>query len=193
MKFKAEFYALVQHSHFLRSSMNLAYDRHKQLENTMQKLGLSSVPGDSETFTQLQIQAAKEIGGIKTRMLLDASQEIQRYHFGPLQIALSLLYAIIEKYRQLSRAHPVFRDDGVDQYCCENRQFVETLQSVRNSIIRQRYDNMDEQEKFVNEFSGDKNEHLTTLLIKGESVYREYLSRLWHVLNKDDRHDSGAR
>ncbi len=190
MKFKAEFDALVQHSHFLRCSMNLAFDRHQQLENTMQELGLSRVPSDNETFTQLQVQAAKEIGGINTRMLLDASQEIQKYHFGPLQIALSLLFAIIEKYRQLSKAHPVFRDDDFDQYCSENRQFVETLQSVRNSIIRQRYDNMDEQEKFVNEFSGDKNEHLTTLLVKGESVYREYLGRLRNVLNQDDRNDN---
>ena len=190
MKYKAEFDALVQHSHFLRSSMNLAYDRHQQLENTLTDLGLSSMPSNNEAFTQLQVQAAKDIGGVNTRMLLDAAQEVQKYHFGPLQVALSLLFAIVEKYRQLSKAHPVFQDDDFDQYCCENHQFVETLQAIRNSIIRQRYDNMDEQKKFVEEFSGDKNEHLVTLLIEGERVYRDYLRRLWRLLSGDDRNDN---
>ncbi|MXX52660.1 MAG: hypothetical protein F4Z35_01515 [Dehalococcoidia bacterium] len=190
MKYKAEFDALVQHSHFLRSSMNLAYDRSRQLENTMQVLKLPSVPSDNETFTQLQVQAAQEIGGINTRMFLDAPEEIQKYHFGPLQVALSLLFAIIEKYRQLCNSHPIFQDDVLDQYCHENHQFVETLKTLRNSIVRQRYDNVDEQEKFVKEFSGDKSEHLVTLLIEGESVYRSYLSRLWHVLIKAVRNDN---
>ena len=190
MKHRAECEALVQHSHFLRSAMNLAYDRHQQLENTIQDLGLSSMPRDHETLTLLQVHAAKEIGGVDTRMLLDAPQEVLKYHFGPLQIALALLFAIIEKYRQLSKAHPVFRDDAVDQYCRENHQFVENLEALRNSIVRQRYDNMDEQEKFVKEFSGGKTDHLVTLLIEGESVYRDYLKRLWRSLNEDGRNDS---
>ena len=67
---------------------------------------------------------------------------------------------------------------------------METLQAIRNSIIRQRYDNMDEQKKFVEEFSGDKNEHLVTLLIEGERVYRDYLRRLWRLLSGDDRNDN---
>ena len=190
MKHRAEYEALVQHSHFLRSAMNLAYDRHQQLENTIQDLGLSSMPRDHETLTLLQVHAAKEIGGVNTRMLLDAPQEVLKYHFGPLQITLALLFAIIEKYRQLSKAHPVFWDDAVDQYCRENHQFVENLEALRNSIVRQRYDNMDEQEKFVKEFSGGKTDHLVTLLIEGESVYRDYLKRLWRSLNEDGRNDS---
>ena len=151
------------------------------------------MPRDHETLTLLQVHAAKEIGGVNTRMLLDAPQEVLKYHFGPLQIALALLFAIIEKYRQLSKAHPVFRDDAVDQYCRENHQFVENLEALRNSIVRQRYDNMDEQEKFVKEFSGGKTDHLVTLLIEGESVYRDYLKRLWRSLNKDGRNESLAR
>ena len=190
MKHRAEYEALVQHSHFLRSAMNLAYDRHQQLENTILDLGLSSMPRDHETLTLLQVHAAKEIGGVNTRMLLDAPQEVLKHHFGPLQIALALLFAIIEKYRQLSKAHPVFRDDAVDQYCRDNYQFVEDLEALRNSIVRQRYDNMDEQEKFVKEFSGGKTDHLVTLLIEGESVYRDYLKRLWRSLNKDGRNDN---
>ncbi len=184
MKYKSEFDALVQHAHLLRSSMNLAHDRSQQLERTMRDLDFSSIPGEIEQLTLLQIQAAKEIGGINTRMLLDASEEVQKYHFGPLQIALSLLFAIIEKYRQLSRAHAVFRDDAIDQYCYENHQFVESLEALRNSIVRQRYDNVDKQEMFVKEFSGDKNEHLISLLIDGANVYEGYLRRLWYLLNK---------
>lgn len=190
MKYKAEFDALVQHSHLLRSCINLAFDRHQQLENTMQDLGLSDITRDTETVTQVQVQAAKEIGGVNTRMLLDAPQEVEKYHFGPLQIALSLLFAVIEKYRQLSNADPVFQDEAVDQYCQRNRHFVDTLESLRNSIVRQRYDNIGDQEKFVEEFSGDKNDHLVTLLMEGESVYRDYLRQLWHSLNEEDRSGS---
>ncbi len=167
--------------------MNLANDRHQQIENTIQDLGLSSIPRDHETLTLLQVHTAKEIGGVNTRMLLDAPQEVLKYHFGPLQIALALLFAIVEKYRKLSKAHPVFRDDAVDQYCRENHQFVEDLEALRNSIVRQRYDNMDDQEKFTKEFSGDKTEHLVTLLIKGESLYQDYLRRLARSLKEDAR------
>ena len=189
MRYKAEFYALVQHSHFLRSSMNLARDRQQQLAKTMQELGLSSIPTDPDIFTQLQVEAAKEIGGINTRMLLDASQEVEKYHFGPLQISLAMLFAIIEKYGQLSRAYSVFRDDAVDKYCCENREFVEDLEALRNSIVRQRYDNMDTQKRFVGEFAGDNKRHVVTLLIEGTSVYEGYLRRLSLLLQESDGHD----
>jgi len=185
MKHKAEFEALVQHSHFLRSSMNLAYDRQQQLENTMHALGLSSIPTEGESFTLLQVQTAKEIGGVNTRMLLDAPEEIQKYHFGPLQIALSLLFAIIEEYKRLSRTYPTFQNDTLDTYCRENHQFVETLKVLRDSILHQRYDNMDAQRRFVEEFSGDKSKHLVTLLIEGERIYKDYLRRLWHLLQED--------
>ena len=164
--------------------MNLAHNRSQQLDNTIRDLGLSSIPTDNEAFAQLQVEAAKEIGGVNTRMLLDAPQEVQKYHFGPLQIALSLLFAIIAKYRQLSGSHPVFRDDAIDDYCHENHQFVENLEALRNSIVRQRYNNIDEQKKFVEEFSGDKNKHVVTLLIEGENVYKNYLRRLWHALGR---------
>ena len=191
MKYKAEFEALVQHSYFLRSSMNLAYDRHQQLEQTMHDLGLSSMPTEGETLTLLQVQAAKEVGGVNTRMLLDAPQEILKYHFGPLQIALALkFFAIVERYKQLSKTYPTFQDEALDTYCRKNHQFMGTLEALRDSILHQRYDNMDEQRKFVEKFTGDGNKHLVTLLIEGESTYKDYLRRLWHLLQEGDRNEN---
>ena len=32
----------------------------------------------------LQVETAQEIGGIRARMLLDAPEEIEKYHWGPL-------------------------------------------------------------------------------------------------------------
>ena len=182
MRYRAEYVALVQHSHFLRCAMHLAYDRHMQLKKTMRGLGFSRIPTERERLTQLQAQVAKEIGCVNTKMLLDAPQEIEKYHFGPLQIALSLLFAIVEKYKQLSNSNPMFQDVAFDGYCCENSQFVEHLESVRDSILHQRYDNIDEQRKFVVEFSGEDCQHPVTLLIEAERIYRDYLKRLLPLL-----------
>ena len=187
MKYRTEFEALVRHAHLLRSSMNLVYDRQQQLEQTMRGLGFSSVPRDHKDFTRLQVQAAKEIGGIHTRILLDAPQEIEKFHWGPLQISLCLLYAVIERYKQLCKINPTFQDDALDKYCRENHQFVELLEALRDSILHQRYDNEGEQVKFVEKFTGDGNRRLKTLLIEGESAYKDYLRRLWHLLQEDDR------
>ena len=82
--------------------MNLAYDRHQQVQQTLVVLGLSKMPRDSENITQVQVQAAKEIGGIKTRMLLDAPSELEKYHFGPLQVSLCLLSAMLDEYARLT-------------------------------------------------------------------------------------------
>ena len=189
MKYKNEYGALVQHSHFLRSSMNLAHDRHLQLENTMQALDLSQIPKEQEKFFQLQAQTAEEIGGVNARMLLDASLEIEKYHFGPLQIALSLLFAIIEKYRELTKEDPIFQDNVIDRFCGENHQFVWDLETLRNSILRQRYDNVDEQREFTKKYS-EENNHLVSLLIEAENIYQDYLRRLLPLLRGDDSDES---
>ncbi len=190
MKYKTEYEALVQHSHFLRSSLNLAYDRHLQLENTMQALELSQIPKEQESLIQLQVQTAKEIGGVNAKMLGDAPLEIEKYHFGPLQIALSLLFAIIEKYRELSKRDPIFQDNVIDRFCSENHQFVRTLETLRNSILYQRYDNLDEQKRFIEKYSEDDNKHLVTLLIEAENIYKDYLRRLLPLLRGDNSDDT---
>lgn len=50
----------------------------------MDRLGLQAIPGDWENLTKLQVETAQEIGGLQTRMYFDASEEIGKYHSGPL-------------------------------------------------------------------------------------------------------------
>lgn len=182
MKHESEYGMMLRHSYYLRAAMNLAANRQQQLQKTLDGLGFAKIPTDHEDFTLVQVEAAKEIGGINTRMLFDAPREIEKYHFGPLQIALCLLYAIIEKYRELSKANQMFQDDAFDRYCLENKQFVQQLSALRDSVLHQRYDNMDEQENFVKWFDGDRNKHCGTVLIEGESIYQDYLRSLWRLL-----------
>ena len=178
MKYKGEYAVMLRHSYYLRSSLNLAYDRYQQLEQTIQSLGFSSMPMDDDNLRSVQIQAANKIGGINTRMLLDAPQEIQKYHFGPLQIALCLLDAVLEKYKKMAEFDPIFRDEAIDRFRHENEQFVRHLRGVRDSIVHQRHDNMAQQTKFVEANSP----YMIGLLRKGESIYKDYLRRLWTLL-----------
>lgn len=182
MRHKSNYFALVQHSRFLRASLNLAYDRSRQLNQTLQELALSSLPTDSDGLMSIQQQTAREIGGINTKMLLDAPQEIEKYHFGPLQIALSLFSVMVTKYKNVSRVHPTFQDDVLDTYCQDCRGFLAELKDVRNSILHNRYDNIDTQRQFVRAFTGGNNEHLVTMLTKGVEAFDDYLRRLWHLL-----------
>ena len=96
----------------------------------MRDLGFSTVPRDGEAFTALQVRAAKEIGGVETRMLFDAPQEVMKYHFGPLQVSLCLLYAMIERYRQLAKSDPTLTDDALDQFCHDNHEFVRNSETA---------------------------------------------------------------
>ena len=184
MKHELEFGVLLRHSYLLRSSVNLAYDRYQQLEQTIHNLGFSSMPADSEGRVAVQMEAAREIGGINVRMLLDAPQEVEKYHFGPLQIALCLLYAVIERYKELSKAHSSFQDAGMDRYCSENEQFILHLKDLRDSVLHQRHDNLTKQMNALKEFDGEVNKHILDLLLEGESAYRDYLRNLWHLLQE---------
>ena len=178
---RAEFHALVRHSYFLRVSMNLAYDRAQQLERTAHDVGFPGVPqgpDEREHLTQLQVYTAKEIGGIKTRMLLDAPQEIEKHHFGPLQVALSHLLSVLERYQRISRRRPLFQDNALGEYCRTNHDFLHSLKPLRNSIVHQRADNLDVQKEFVEKFNGSEERHLVALLIDGTDLYEGYLRRL---------------
>ena len=125
------FAALCQHSHFLRSALALAADRHEQLHRTLHRLGHSEMPTGDEAFRDMQMETAKEIGGIRTMMYLDAPQETMKYHFGPLQMALCLLDAIVARYRKLARDQPVFQDDEFDIWCNERPDLLQRLKATR--------------------------------------------------------------
>ena len=162
--------------------MNLAYDRHQQLEQTLVGLGFSKMPTESENITRVQVQAANDIGGIRTRMLLDASSEIEKYHFGPLQMSLCLLLAMFEEYARLTKINAVFSDDKLDAFQQRNHQILRSLKDLRNSILHERYDNVDVQKQFVSSHAVD----LVGFAIKGEQIFQRYLNLLQDRLLGDD-------
>ena len=162
--------------------MNLAYDRHEQLEQTLVGLGFSKMPTESEDITRVQVQAAKDIGGIRTRMLLDASSEIEKYHFGPLQMSLCLLLAIFEEYARLTKINAVFSDDKLDAFQQRNHQILQSLKELRNSILHERYDNIDAQKQLVSSYANG----LVEFAIKAEQKFQSYLNLLKNRLLGDD-------
>ena len=184
---RSDFEALLRHSRLLRASMNLAHERHQHLEQTLHGLGFSTVPRDQEAFTAMQVQAAKEIGGVEARMFLDAPQEIMKYHFGPLQVSLCLLYAMIERYRQLAQSNPTLHDESLDHFCHDNREFVESLEALRDSLLHQRHDNIDTQSSFVEAFTSGDHRGIVPLLIEGASIYEQYFKRLHPFIREINR------
>ena len=107
-------------------------------------------------------------------MLLDAPSEMEKYHFGPLQVSLCLLYAMLEEYARLIGINLIFSDDEMDAYRERNRQFVQSLKDLRHSILHERYDNIDVQKQFVSSYVGDS----VRLAIEGAQVFQRYLKLL---------------
>ena len=177
-----ECWALWYHSCLLRAATNLAADRHRQLVRTLDRLGFRSIPDDRGDFTKLQVETAQEIGGIRTRMLLDAPEEIEKHHWGPLQIALCLLAGILAKYETLCRDDPTFQDDEIDAYCRQHAGFLKGLHDLRDSLLHQRYENMPTQVEFVKEFAGGQRSRIIELLLEGRSVYEGYVRRMGRSL-----------
>lgn len=177
-----EWWALWYHSCLLRAATNLAADRHGQLVRTLDRLGFELTPGDSGELTQLQVEAAREIGGIRTEMLLDAADEMGKYHWGPLQIALCLLAGVLAKYEALCRDEQSFQDDAVDAYCRQHSEFVNGLHELRNSLLHQRYENMPTQVEFVRRFAGGERSRIVELLLEGLSIYESYVRRMGRLL-----------
>lgn len=172
------FDALWQHSHFLRSALTLALDRHRQLDRTLLHLGYSEMPTDDEELRTVQIETAREIGGIRTMMYLDAPHEIMKFHYGPLQVALCLLDAVIARYKKLSRDNPVFQDDQVDGYCNGHADFLRSLQAVRDSLLHERHENVSSQAAFVETFREESRDRIVSSLLEGAATYEAYLRRL---------------
>ena len=170
------------HSSLLRVAASLAADRHRQLVRTLDRLGFQEIPEDREDFNRLQVEAAQEIGGVRTRMLLDAPEEIEKYLWGPLQIALCLLAAVLAKYEGLRRDDPWFQDDGIDAYRRQHSEFVDGLRDLRDALLHQRYDNMPTQVEFVREFAGGERNRIVALLLEGLSEYEDYVKRMGRSL-----------
>ena len=173
-----ECWALWYHSCLLRAATNLAADRHRQLGRALDRLGFQAIPDDRGDFDRLQVEVAQEIGGIRTRMLLDAPEEIEKYHWGPLQIALCLLAGILVKYEALCRDDQSFQDDGIDTYRRQHPGFVSGLHDLRDSLLHQRYENVPTQVEFVKKFAGGQRGHIIELLLEGRSVYEGYVRRM---------------
>lgn len=173
-----ECWGLWHHSCLLRAATNLAFDRHQQIVRTLDRLGLQSIPDDREEFTKFQVETAQEIGGIRGKMLLDASQEIEKYHWGPLQIALCLLAGVLVKYEGLCKDDQSFQDNGIDAYGCQYPGFVNGIRDLRDSVLHQRYENIPTQEEFVRKFTGGQRSEIVELLLEGLSVYEGYVGRM---------------
>ena len=173
-----ECWALWYHSCLLRAATNVAADRHRQLVRTLDRVGFQSIPDGNGDLTKLQVETAQEIGGLRTRMLLDASEEIEKYHWGPLQIALCLLAAILARYETLCRDDRSFQDEEIDAYGRQHANFVKGLHHLRDSLLHQRYDNMTMQVEFVKEFAEGRRSRVIELLLEGRSVYEGYVRRM---------------
>ena len=174
--FDDEYTVTLRHSHILHSAMNLACSRFEFLEQSKQDLNIESLT--DENMLKLQVETAKNIGGIETRSLLFASEEIGKYYFGPVQIALSLLWAAIEKYDVLSKGNRLLQDMAIEEYCQSNREFIVSLKALRDSIIHPRSDNV----QAIKEFSRAYGARHVALLIEGELAYRNYLIRSQDML-----------
>ena len=184
-KQRTEYGLLVQHSFYLRSTMNLAHDRFLKLQKTIDSAGLSGTITDDDNLTTIQIKTAQEIGGIKTNMPFDASNEIHKYHHAPIQISYCLLYAMLEKYKYLIQHYSLFQDETIDKYFQENKEYIEFLKKLRDSVLHERFDNFDKQEKFLTRFNSDNKDFLT-LLIEGQRLFDGLLTRTWSEV-KDNK------
>ena len=173
-----ECWALWHHSCLLRAVTNLVADRQRQLVRTQDRLGIQAIPVDGGDLDKLQVETANEIGGIRARMLLDASEEIEKYHWGPLQIALCLLAGVLSKYEALCRRDGSFQDDGIDAYVGEHAGFVNGLHDLRHSLLHQRYENMATQVEFLKKFAGGQHGQMIELMSEGCVVYETYVKRM---------------
>ena len=173
-----ECWALWHHACLLRAATHLASSRHEQLSQTLKRLDLSTIPEGLGEFTRLQVETAKEIGGIRTMMSMDAPEEIEKYHWGPFQIALCLLAVAFKRYEQLGRADQWFQDDQFDAYRRRHQDFVNRLDDVRDSLLHQRYENLPTQREFVDEFRRGKEGDPVALLLKGVAAYEGYVRRM---------------
>ena len=173
-----ECWALWHHSCLLRAVTNLVADRHRQLVGTQDRLGIQAIPVDNGDLDKLQVETAQEIGGIRARMLLDASEEIEKYHWGALQIALCLLAGVLAKYEALCKDDASFQDTGIDGYLGQRGEFVNGLRDLRDSLLHQRYENMPMQVEFVKKFAGGQHGQMIELLMEGRTVYEGYVKRM---------------
>ena len=180
-----EYRLLVQHSYYLRSTVNLAYDRFLKFQETIDSAKLSGTLMDDDNLMTVQIKTAKEIGGVKTKMLLDAPIEIHKYHHAPIQISYCLLYAMLEKYKYLIQHYPLFQDEKIDKYFQENNEYIKFLKKLRDSILHERFDNLNEQKKFLTQFYNCDKDCLM-LLMEGQQLFDDLLTRIWNEI-KDNK------
>ena len=192
-KKQREHYLLRKHSRYLRCMTNLAQIRQNELDQTIQDHGLSNkvLKDDDLTSGPVRIATAKKIGGLRTGMRGDASEEIQKYHYGPLQIAYCLLYAMIEKHKKLVKVHPLFKDKHIDKYYASNEERIQLVKDLRHSLLHEYPDNVEDQKTFLLKFDGtDTNDR--EFLRKGQAIFEGMLMRTQALLPKTEQKRNNA-
>ena len=184
MRHGDHYWGLVLQTHLLRASMTLYVDRRRHLDQALQRLGFSQIPSDRADFDRMLMETAEDLGGVHTRMILDAPLEMEQHYYGPLKVALALFDGMIVRYRGLSRADPVYQDTALDGFCREHPAFLRDLESMRHSVLHQRPDNRSKQLEFMRTYTQEGSAHLLNLLREGAAIYEDYVRRLGQVLKK---------
>lgn len=162
------------HTHLLRACLLLYGDRRRQLDQTLQRLGHSDMPSDETEFRQVLTEVEKELAPIQPR---NAPLGAHKYHHAPLRVALALFHAMIVRYRELSRSDAAYRDAALDDFCHNHSALVNDLKSMRHSVLHERPDNLNTQEKFVMTYN-------LNALYEGADIYNDYVKRLRWDLKK---------
>ncbi|MYB18606.1 MAG: hypothetical protein F4Y16_06435 [Holophagales bacterium] len=145
----------------------------KKMHGTMDQLEIESVQ-DESNILQVQQEAAREMGGFETKMLLDAPGEVACYHFGPLQIALVLVLNLRRRYTFNSKRDAGFQDDEFETYCLDREAFFSDIGGLRDTILHPRADNLDVQKRILDSSQGD----LEATMLDAALAHEAYLGRL---------------
>ena len=132
---KKEYAAILSHYHLLNGLRLISNARLRRFLDAVQYQRDNPTSNEDMLRTIRRSLCQSAALTPKARMLWDADREVDLYAWGPFQLFFCVAWAVIDKYRYLTRLHPELAVSDLDHYLKENQAGLDATWKLRNWVL----------------------------------------------------------
>ena len=137
---RREFRAFLGHHYTLCGLDVIARIRIRQFLEALREARKNHRATDEQIEAVREQLLSKHMKGVtKARVGWDASQEIDTYVWGPIELFLCSAQAMIERYEQLKASHPELAFPDLDDYIKDNQRVFDDVSNLRDWVTHPGY------------------------------------------------------
>ena len=136
---KKEYAAILSHYHLLNGVRLISNARLRRFLDAVRYQRDNATSGEDMLHTIRRSLCQSASLTPKARMPWDADREVDLYAWGPFQLFFCIAWAVVDRYRYLTRLHPELAFSDLDRYLKENQAGLDATWNLRNWVLHPGY------------------------------------------------------